>query len=116
MAPVSPEAGDVFEFLYGFYTASTTKSRHRFCHRFYNDFPYGRRVAASEAYVDMHITEPEVLEVRRATFNGEELVGVQFQAHNGMLLWTNFSKGDVGWLRLLESGCQPESSLECQRL
>lgn len=93
MAPVSPKVGDVCEFLY--------PDSPGFCHRFYSDFPYGRLVAASETYVDMHITYAEVLEVRRATFNGVEFVGPQFQAQNGMLLWTNFSKGDEDWLRLV---------------
>ena len=93
MAPPSVVVGDVLEFRY--------PDAHGFAHRFYDDFPYGRRVQAFEAYVDLHATLIEVLDVRTGTFDGITFVGVQFQARNGMFLWTNFSKGDDAWLRVV---------------
>ena len=98
MSPVSPKVGDVCEFLY--------LDGLGFSHRFYTDFPYGRRVPACEAYVDMHeawnvAKYVEVLQVRCQTFDGVEYVGVQFQARNGMILCTNFSKDDDVWLEVV---------------
>ena len=92
MAPPSVVAGDVLEFLY--------PDTHGFAHRFYDDFPYGRRVQAFEAYVNRHATIL-VEDVRTGTFDGKTFVGVQFRAQNGMLLWTNFSKEDDEWLRVI---------------
>ena len=64
-------------------------------HRFWNDFPRGRRVDASEAYVDLHSTIL-VLDTRIAEKdgNGVEYTAVQFRSHNGTLLWTTFCKDD----------------------
>ena len=93
MAVVSVNVGDVCEFLY--------PDGSWISHRFYTDFPYGRRAPAFEPYVDMYGTLFEVLQVRSETFDGVEYVGVQFQARNGMLLWTNFSKDDDVWLKVV---------------
>ena len=64
-------------------------------HRFWNDFPRGRRVKAFEAYVDLHRTIL-VLDVRIAEkdSDGVEYTAVQFRSHNGTLLWTTFCKDD----------------------
>ena len=91
MAPASVVAGDVLEFM----GADTLG----FAHRFYDDFPYGRRVQAFEAYVDLHGTIL-VEDVRTGTFDGTTYVGVQFRAHNGMILWTTFAKNDEEFLRV----------------
>ena len=92
MAPIAVEVGDVLEFRY--------PDASRFRHRFYDDFPHGRRVHAAEAYVDLH-GQILVDDVRTGTFDGKIFVGVQFRAHNGMILWTNFSKGDEEWMRVI---------------
>ena len=64
-------------------------------HRFWNDFPRGRRVKPFEAYVDLHDTIV-VLDVRIADrdSDGVEYTAVQFRSHNGTLLWTTFCKDD----------------------
>ena len=62
-------------------------------HRFYNDFPGGRRVRPFEAYVDLNGTII-VLDVRVAEKDGVEFTAVQFRSHNGTLLWTTFAKDD----------------------
>ena len=50
---------------------------------------------AFEAYVDLHRTIL-VLDVRIAEkdSDGVEYTAVQFQSHNGTLLWTTFCKDD----------------------
>ena len=109
MAPVSDNVGDVCAFLY--------PDDPGVSHRFFSDFPYGRRVPAAEAYVDRHEARNvakyvEVLQVRRRTFDGVEYVGVEFEARNGMRLWTTFSDDDDEWLKVVYRVSQPEIHLE----
>ena len=85
MAPTAPLAGDIMQFRYPDENV----------HRFYNDFPGGRRVKPFEAYVNLHDTIL-VLDVRIADRDeaGVEYTAVQFRSHNGTLLWTTFAKDD----------------------
>ena len=85
MAPHAPIAGDILSFRYPGQNL----------HRFWNDFPGGRRVKAFEAYVDLTRTII-VLDTRIAEMDrdGVEYTAVQFRSHNGTLLWTTFCKDD----------------------
>ena len=85
MAPITPSPDDIMAFRYP----------DESFHRFYNDFPAGRRVKAFEAYVDLTRTII-VLDTRIAEMDrdGVEYTAVQFQSHNGTLLWTTFCKDD----------------------
>ena len=91
MAPITPSPGDIMAFRYP----------DESFHRFYNDFPAGRRVKAFEAYVDLHATFI-VLDVRKARKRrGAQFTSVQFRSHNGTLLWTTFAKNDEELLQLI---------------
>ena len=83
MAP-RPLVGDIMSFRYP----------DEAYHRFYNDFPGGRRVRPFEAYVDLN-GPIIVLDVRVADSDGVEIIAVQFRSHNGTLLWTTFAKDGV---------------------
>ena len=84
MAPTAPVAGNIMSFRYP----------DENLHRFWNDFPSGRRMRAFQAYVDLQGTI-EVLDVRIAEKDGVEYTAVQFRSHNGTFLWTTFCKDDL---------------------
>ena len=79
-------------------------------HRFYDDFPGGRKVRPAEAFVDIQLHK-RVLEVREAWFNAEGprrrgrrnrrggtpppehiITAVKIRSENGTMLWTTFAK------------------------
>ena len=65
-------------------------------HFVYADFPGGRKVRQTEAYVDF--TDPIVVdEVRTAKIDSKMYVAVSFVFGPGLVLWTKYLKEDFRW-------------------
>ena len=82
--------------------------RLRFKHCFYDDFPNGRKVRATESRVSLH-ADIQCLEVRESWILFHEIgreartrrgyfIAVRFLNDDGLMLWTNFSRDDHAWL------------------
>ena len=71
--------------------------RLRFKHCFYDDFPNGRKVRATESSVSLH-ADIQCLEVREARIRRSYFIAVRFLNDDGRMLWTNFSRDDHAWL------------------
>ena len=66
-------------------------------HFVYADFPGGRKVRQTEAYVDF--TDPIVVdEVRTAIIDSKMYVAVSFVFGPGLLLWTKYLKENFSWM------------------
>ena len=77
-------------------------------HCFYDDFPNGRKVRATESSVSLH-ADIQCLEVRErwilfhdiereARIRWGYFIAVRFVNDDGLMLWTNFSRDDDAWL------------------
>ena len=82
--------------------------RLRFKHCFYDDFPNGRKVRATESSVSLH-ADIQCLEVRESWILFHEIgrearirwsyfIAFRFVNDDGLMLWTNFSRDDHAWL------------------
>ena len=96
-----PRVGDWLRFRY------PPADGRRFKHCFYDDFPNGRKVRATESRVSLH-ADIQCLEVRENWILFHELalhkirrgyfIAVRFVNDDGVELWTNFSRDDHAWL------------------
>ena len=98
---LAPQVGDVVRF------GHPASGCFRFRHRFYNGFPYGRKISPEEEFVDVD-DDVRVLEVAIAagltagTGAPEEVhVAIRFVSRHGTSLWTNWSKNTVQWMHLV---------------
>ena len=105
--PEMPQVGDVVGFGHPDYFGP---------HRFYTAFPYGRKIRAEEAFVDLR-QGVRVLEIATAAFDRwpeqgragrrsagrltastevevDVYVGIRFVSRHGTQFWTNWSKNE----------------------
>ena len=109
-----PQVGDVVGFGHPDYFGT---------HRFYTAFPYGRKIRAEEAFVDLR-QGVRVLEIATAAFDRwpaqgragrrsargltawtdievDVYVGIRFVSRNWGPFWTNWSKNDKQWMHFV---------------
>ena len=98
---LAPQVGDVVRF------GHAASGCFRFRHRFYNGFPYGRKIGAEEEFVDVQ-HDVRVLEVAieagltAGTRAPEEVhVAIRFVSRHGTSLWTLWSTNTVQWMHLV---------------